>query len=172
MTIPLMILAGFALGIGFVLGPTEVFAGFLGRATTFAGFAHVESGMNFGLMGFSSLIAIGGIAVAWLFYVKSPELPGRLARAVPALYQASLNKFYFDELYGAFIVRPLLGFSHFAAGFDKHVVDELVVDHLAGKTPSFLGWVLRPIQNGLVQFYALAMALSLAVILAALLRSL
>ncbi len=39
---------------------------------------------------------------------------------------------------------------------------------LIGQVPRFLGVLFRPIQNGLVQFYALAMVLGLAVFLIAL----
>ena len=39
---------------------------------------------------------------------------------------------------------------------------------LVGQVPRLLGLVFRPIQNGLAQFYALAMALGLAVFLVAL----
>jgi NADH-quinone oxidoreductase subunit L len=37
--------------------------------------------------------------------------------------------------------------------------------------PRFFGFLLRPIQNGLVQFYALAMVLGVAVFLIALARA-
>jgi NADH-quinone oxidoreductase subunit L len=37
--------------------------------------------------------------------------------------------------------------------------------------PAFIGQLFRPIQNGLVQFYALAMALGLTVFLIALVRA-
>ena len=33
---------------------------------------------------------------------------------------------------------------------------------LIGQTPALLGYLARPVQNGLVQFYALLMALGLA----------
>jgi hypothetical protein len=41
-----------------------------------------------------------------------------------------------------------------------------------GKLPALIGRLPRPIQNGLVQFYALAMVLGLTVFLLALVRSL
>ena len=46
------------------------------------------------------------------------------------------------------------------------MVDSLV--DLVGHVPRLFGGLLRPIQNGLVQFYALAMVLGLAVFLGAL----
>jgi NADH-quinone oxidoreductase subunit L len=50
--------------------------------------------------------------------------------------------------------------------FDTYVVDGLV--DLVGHLPSLFGGLLRPIQNGLVQFYGLAMVLGLVVFLGAL----
>ena len=50
--------------------------------------------------------------------------------------------------------------------FDQYVVDGLV--DLVGQVPRLLGVLFRPVQNGLVQFYALAMVLGLTVFLLAL----
>ena len=50
--------------------------------------------------------------------------------------------------------------------FDTYVIDSLV--DLAGHVPGLVGRLLRPIQNGLVQFYALAMMLGVTVFLGAL----
>ena len=94
----------------------------------------------------------------------------RVARDVPALYQLSLNKFGFDELYLAFVVKPLDGFAEFCRIFDFYVVDKIV--DIVGLIPGLIGTVFRPVQNGLVQFYALAMILGLTVFLLALVSKL
>ena len=66
--------------------------------------------------------------------------------------------------------RPLDGLARFSRIFDLYVVDALV--DLVGHVPRLIGIVFRPVQNGLVQFYALAMVLGLTVFLLALLRAL
>jgi NADH-quinone oxidoreductase subunit L len=114
----------------------------------------------------SSLIALAGIGIAYWMYVRRPGLADRLVRFIPGLYQLSRNKFYLDELYAALVVQPLSGLASFCRVFDLHLVDGLV--DLVGQVPRFLGQLFRPIQNGLVQFYALAMVLGLAVFLSAL----
>ncbi len=168
MTVPLIILAVFAVGIGFVVGPLMPaawqFSHFLGLAPGLP--AAEEHAVNWGLMGLSAVIALAGIWLAWLMYVRRPELPGKLAHSIQGLYQLSLNKFYVDELYDAFLVKPLLGFAQFCRIIDLHVVDSLV--DLAGHVPRLIGARFRPVQNGLVQFYALAMVLGLTVLLFAL----
>jgi NADH-quinone oxidoreductase subunit L len=165
MTVPLMILAVFAVGVGFALGPvTHRFAHFVGRTP---GLPEAEAeGMNFTMMGISSLVALGGILVAWWMYVRQPDLPGRLARSLQGLYQLSLNKFYIDELYETFILNPLAAFTAGIRIFDLYVLDALV--DLIGHIPRAIGFRFRPVQNGLVQFYALAMVLGLTVFLIAL----
>jgi NADH-quinone oxidoreductase subunit L len=161
MTVPLIVLAVFAAGVGLVVGPTGLFEGFLERTP---GLPVAEAaGSHWGLMLLSALISIGGIAVAYLMYVLEPDLPRKCAAAAAGLYQASLNKFYIDELYDAFILAPLRGVTAFCRIFDQYVLDGLV--DLFGHIPRLLGARFRPVQNGLVQFYALAMVLGLTVFL-------
>jgi NADH-quinone oxidoreductase subunit L len=59
----------------------------------------------------------------------------------------------------------LAGLAAFCRIIDLYVVDSLV--DLLGQMPRLVGQLFRPIQNGLVQFYALAMALGLAMFLLA-----
>ncbi len=173
MTIPLLVLAIFAVAVGFLVGPLMPaenlqFAHFLEKTPFFPPAVH-ES-INWKLMSISSAIALGGIALAWLMYVKQPELPAQCAARCQGLYQLSLNKFYIDELYYATIVLPLQGFAEFLRQIDLNVVDAIV--DLIGHVPRLLGGLFRPVQNGLVQFYALAMILGLTVFLLALVRGL
>jgi NADH-quinone oxidoreductase subunit L len=171
MTVPLMVLAVFAVGIGFVLGPTHLFSNLFETATIFEGLNRPEiGGMNIGLMTISSLLAVGGIALAWLMYIRQPDLPGKVADSARFLYQLSYNKFYVDEIYSALIVAPIQGFNQFSRIFDLNVLDSIV--DLIGHVPVLVGKLFRPVQNGLVQFYALAMVLGLTVFLLALIRSL
>jgi NADH-quinone oxidoreductase subunit L len=168
MTWPLLILAVFALGVGFVLGPL------MPESWQFAHFLSWTPGLPeeaphhiaWGLMALSAAVALGGIGVAWLMYVRRPELPGKLTAACQGLYQLSYNKFHVDELYDTFIVKPLVGLAVFCRVLDQYLVDGLV--DLVGHVPRLLGARFRPVQNGLVQFYALAMVLGLTVFLLAL----
>jgi NADH-quinone oxidoreductase subunit L len=168
MTVPLMVLAVFALGVGAAVGPTRLFEHFVGRTPWLP--ESEGEGLNFAMMAVSSLVALGGIGVAWLMYVRQPDLPGRLAESARGLYQLSLNKFHIDELYDAFLLKPLAGFTTFVRIFDLYVLDGLV--DLIGQLPRLVGFRFRPVQNGLVQFYALAMVLGLTVFLIALMTRL
>jgi NADH-quinone oxidoreductase subunit L len=164
MTVSLMILSIFALGVGAALGPTHAFFHFLSHTPGLPVPGHVE--LNYTMMGVSSLVALAGIGLAWLMYVRQPDLPRRWASAAQGLYQMSLNKFHIDELYDALILKPLAGFTAFIRIFDLYVLDALV--DLVGYLLRWVGFRFRPVQNGLVQFYALAMVLGLTVFLIAL----
>jgi proton-translocating NADH-quinone oxidoreductase chain L len=173
MLVPLRVLAVGAVALGIIIEPfTHWLSGFLETRWAPNAFAPqhlpelVEHGHNWLMMAGSTLVGLVGIAVAWWLYVREPGFAGRLVRHAQGLYQMSLNKLYVDELYDAFFVRPLSGFASFCRVFDQYVIDSIV--DLAGQVPRFAGKLLRPIQNGLVQFYALAMMLGVAVFLGAL----
>jgi NADH-quinone oxidoreductase subunit L len=169
MTIPLMVLAVFAVGVGLALGPTHKFADFLHKTP---GWPHVSEreGMNVMLMSISTVVALAGLALAWLMYVKQPELPTQLAKSAQALYQLSLNKFFIDEVYDRTIVQPAEVVATTAKNVDTGGIDTTV--DMVGLMPGKLGELFRPIQNGLVQFYALAMVLGLTVFLLSLIYKL
>ena len=83
------------------------------------------------------------------------------------LYRLSTGKFFFDWAYNILIVWPLEGIARLSASFDRGVVDGLV--NFVGAIPPAVGGVLRSLQTGLVQFYALGMLLGVLVLLWALL---
>ncbi|SFJ36387.1 NADH-quinone oxidoreductase subunit L [Planctomicrobium piriforme] len=150
---PLRILAVCAVGIGGVLGPTAIFGNYLHHAQGLP-----ESGphaMHISVMVVSGIVAIIGIALAWLFYVKSPAIPGQIASAAKPLYLLSLNKFYFDEIYLYTIVIPLRQLAKLCTVFDIGVVDQIV--NGVGKLPRLFSNVPKVLHNGLVPSYALVM---------------
>ena len=169
MTIPLMILAIGSLCVGAIFGATELIGHFLEghwmELENGVGFPELlehgaEHAHNLPLMIGSSLMALGGIFVAYVFYVKSPASAAAIAKASPFLYGLSRNKFYLDEIFAALFVAPLVWLAKFLRAVDTYLVDGLV--NLTGQTPAAFGGVLKPLQNGLVQFYALLMALGVA----------
>ena len=118
----------------------------------------------------STVVTVGGNRARGDPLSRQPqEAPRRLARLmnVFGLYSLSYGKFFFDPIYTLLVVWPLLGLAWLAAWFDRWVIDGLV--DLCGSLPKLLGEALRPTQNGLIQFYALAMVVGLLVLLVALL---
>jgi NADH-quinone oxidoreductase subunit L len=157
-----MILAAGALLIGIIVEPfTHWFRDLLAQTGGLSP-VHAEE-FHWALVAGSTVIALAGVGLAWFMYVFQPGFAARVVSALAGLYQLSLNKFYLDELYDFFVVRPMALLAAFARVFDLYVVDGLV--DLIGQVPRFVGLVVRPIQNGLAQFYALAMALGMVVFL-------
>jgi NADH-quinone oxidoreductase subunit L len=107
------------------------------------------------------IAALGGIGLAWFCYVKQPAIPNKLMAGMRSLYDLSVNKLYLDEIYQAFLVGPVRVFASICRLVDQYLVDGVI--DLIGMLPVFAGRLFRGVQNGLVQFYALAMVLWLAV---------
>ena len=90
--------------------------------------------------------------------------PGPLAGAVPGVARALENKYWVDELYDLFIVRPLRGIGVVFFWIDRFVVDTTV--WLVSFIPQAGGWMLKlGLQRGYLQGYAAAMLFGIAVIL-------
>jgi NADH-quinone oxidoreductase subunit L len=167
MTVPLLVLAVGALAVGIVVEPfTHWFSGFLGRtpslnlAAKLTGAKDVAHHFNWAIAGLSTLLAVGGVGLAYLLYGKGG--PEQVPAALAPVYGLSRNKLYVDEVYYALLVRPAEWLSFMARVFDVFL-DSLA--RLIAAVPRFVAAAVRPIQNGLVQFYALSMALGLAVFL-------
>jgi len=159
MTLPLIILAVLSIVTGY-LGIPE----FLGPTfETDAGDASHEGGAAIGIMVVATGMGLLGIAGAYYVYVLNQALPDRFARRWQLLYQASLNKWYVDEAYDRTIVRPTISA---ATGLwrrvDVNVVDGAV--NGVARAIAWGGWLLRLMQSGQVQHYALGMALGVVVL--------
>ncbi len=117
----------------------------------------------------STVVAVAGIALAWLFYIARRDLAEAAARSAKSLglYALSHGKFFIDEIYAALIVRPLDALAAVLAWLDSHLVDGIV--NAIGALPRALGAMFRPLQSGMVQFYALVMALGVLALVGALL---
>jgi NADH-quinone oxidoreductase subunit L len=168
MTVPLVVLAVGALAVGIAVEPfTHKFSHFLGRtpslklAEAMAGVHAAAHGFNWGLAGVSTLAAVGGIALAYMAYGTGG--PEKVPAVLGPVYALSRNKLYVDEVYHAAVVKPAETLAFLARVFDLFLD---AVARLVSAVPRFFGALVRPIQNGLVQFYALSMALGLAAFLA------
>ena len=168
MTVPLVVLAVFAAGVGAVLAwpPFSLFGKFLLRTPGLV--EAPEAAPAYLLMGVSSVVAAAGIGLAYWMYVARPGMAAQAAHAMPRAYLLSSHKFFVDEIYDYFLVQPVVGLTKFLRTIDQYVVDGLV--DIVGNVPKLLGSLFWPIQNGLVQYYALLMVLGLTVFLLALVR--
>jgi NADH-quinone oxidoreductase subunit L len=111
-----------------------------------------------------TILGLGGIGLAWLFYIKNPALPRLYAERFKTLYLFSFNKWYFDEIYDAIFVRPahVIGRILWKGG-DGALIDGLGPDGFAATTLVIARRVAR-LQSGYVYHYAFAMLIGVVLI--------
>ncbi|MGH7134400.1 MAG: proton-conducting transporter membrane subunit, partial [Pirellulales bacterium] len=179
MLVPLFLLALAALVVGAVQYG-EAFSDFLAGTPSLA-YAPLqpaehaaETGVHGQVMALSTIMAAAGIGIAAFLYLggrREVEAVGKAARSARVyevgLYQLSYNRFFIDAIYNALIIWPLWLLALLSYWFDRRVIDGLV--NLVGRVPIAVGSLLRSLQNGLVQFYALAMMLGMLVLVGTLL---
>jgi NADH-quinone oxidoreductase subunit L len=175
MAIPLVVLALGSILAGYI-GFPEMFGGanwiehFLEPSFTVPAFAEITAGgeaagaaashsLEMALLVVSSILALGGIAIAAQLYLKHPGVPARLAASFPRLYRFLVNKGYVDEIYDEVLVQPIRSLSENVLwkGLDNTVIDGAVngMGTLVGET----GAVVRHLQTGSMRAYALSVLL-------------
>jgi NADH-quinone oxidoreductase subunit L len=168
MAVPLVILALFSAGVGFVGFPPEhgayhrfvepVFAAARGAEAHAAPVGAVPMAI------LSLAIAVAGVLVATRFYVWRPEIPARMAERYSKAYRVLLNKYYVDELYDALIVEPIRRGSFWLwRKFDEPVIDGSVNGVASVVRVGSL--VLRRVQTGYVMNYVLSFIVGVVAIL-------
>jgi len=126
MTMPLVILAAFAILLGVIGTPAwPWFDSFLNGQPTIlnvAGF--FESGI-LPVMLTSSLIVFVGLGLGWWFYGRKPivsaEAPDALERLQPQIFHLLGNKFYVDEFYQATFIRCNAWLARVSDWFDRWI---------------------------------------------------
>jgi len=110
-----------------------------------------------------TVVAVSGIALAYLFYSFAPGLPVALAKAFPGIYRFLLNKWYFDELYDTIFVKPAfrLGRGLWLGG-DGALIDGVGPDGVAAATVVIAKRFGR-MQSGYLYHYAFSMLIGVAV---------
>ena len=167
MTVPLAILAFFAVVAGFVGFPPEhgVYHGFVEPVFAAAGGMAVhEALIGAAPMAVLSLIIAGaGVFTAIRFYALRPDLPDRWAARYPNAYRWLSHKYYVDELYDALFVEPIRRLAVWCwRGFDEPVVDGFV--NGVGTLVRTGSSVLRYLQTGYVMSYVLSFVVGVVAI--------
>ncbi|HXK59762.1 MAG TPA: NADH-quinone oxidoreductase subunit L [Acidobacteriota bacterium] len=137
----------------------------------------------------SVTIALIGIFLAYHFFVRRPDQATALQRRFQGVHRLLYNKYYVDEAYDLLFVNRAKDLGTFLWRFDERVVDGLVngsaiatkitawisgqadihiVDrlvNLVAETADFLSAVVRRLQTGLVQRYALFFVLGIILVI-------
>ncbi len=155
MTAPLVVLAIFAIGYGWV-GIPKTFPG-LGALSSNWFHSFVGSTLatepeaapfSWIPLGVSLLVALGGLFIGWLYY-RNVHSAQEDALQIPVLK----NKWYFDEIYNVVFIRPAIWFADVFVSewMDKGVIDGIL--HFFGRAAAGIGsslrnWIDLPVING------------------------
>jgi len=140
MTVPLAILAFFAMALGVIGTPAwPWFRAFLdGRALAFHMDGFAEPGL-IALMGGSTAVVFLGLGLGWWLYggqAPKPEQPDVLEKAVPVPWVWLHNRLYVDEFYGVTVIAFYEWWGRVADWLDRRVWGGAVT----GVAWLFRGW--------------------------------
>lgn len=159
MTLPLMVLAIPSMLIGLVGTPyNNYFEEFIYPPSETA-MEVMEHAAEFNMSEFYILaagsvgVSLIGITLASLMYLWGKINPVAIAAKYKSLYELSLNKWYFDDIYHNVFVVGMRRLARQVMEVDYRVVDGAV--NLTGFFTLVSGEGLKYLENGRAQFYAL-----------------
>ncbi|MBO1067547.1 MULTISPECIES: NAD(P)H-quinone oxidoreductase subunit 5 [Nostocales] len=159
MSLPLVVLAIPSMLIGlvgtpyanyfeqFIFPPSETLAEVMEKAAEF------DPHEFYIMAGSSVAVSVIGITLAVLMYLARKIDPSAIAKNIQPLYDLSLNKWYFDDIYHRVFVLGLRRVARQVMEVDFRVVDGAV--NLTGFFTLVSGEGLKYLESGRVQFYAL-----------------
>jgi len=137
MTFPLIMLAFFAITLGWVGIPEEIVGHGNNWFHAFVGHEYASTPLSIPVMLLSSGLAVGGLGLGWLVYGRKPLEAGQMDPLQKGmenirlgwLYKAMQKRFYFDEIYKAIFINGSIKLADIFYNFDYN-------------------WVINPIVNG------------------------
>ncbi|WP_434778607.1 NADH-quinone oxidoreductase subunit L [Neisseria sp. Ec49-e6-T10] len=104
-------------------------------------------------------LALAGVVLAWLFYIKFTDVPAKIATAFKPIYVVLENKYYLDELYFAVFAKGsrALGTFFWKVG-DTFLIDNCLVNG-AAKVVEVIASITKRLQTGFIYTYAAVMVI-------------
>jgi len=175
-TLPLVVLAIGSIYTGWAYVGDTVFGDFFGSSIAVAeqhpGVAEMREEWHgqvafilHALAGLPLWLGVAGIVAAWFFWLRRPELPGRIAASLGGLYTLLVNNYFFDKFNDWFFAGGFRKIGTIASDVgDRSVIDGFFVNGSA-RVVAATSALLRHIQTGRVYHYAFAMILSVFALL-------
>ncbi len=141
MYVPLIVLAVFAIGVGWpIIGLSDLLeqarpagtAIMANNAVYLPWLVHPaehlshEPAVHFSATTIASSTAFGGFLLATIVYAWRLLDPTEVRNQFRPLYSLLWNKWYFDEIYHTIFVRPVMFVSRRVADFDRNVIDRII----------------------------------------------
>jgi len=165
--IPLAILAVIAGVIQLPFGVTNVLSSFLEPtfANTIVDYEPDNSGLEAFGLALSSVIAIVSLACAYWIWVRKPGTSAAIQARLPWLHKLFINKWYFDQFYSIFVVRPVVWIGQWAQdSFERVVINGALIGGTSGLVKAGSAAV-RALQTGLIRAYAALVIGGLSIVL-------
>lgn len=175
MTIPLIVLGVLSV-IGGWIGIPHVIGEHLGHLPNvwehwlhplikpIPGWTAIDVSTEWALMGTSVALASVSAFVAYHFYVNAPETPKKIADSIKPVYNLVYNKYFVDEAYFGGIINPLVNLSRNIWYYiDVNFIDKMT--YLAGDLMRGMGSLVRSLQTGNMQQYAMYVGIGVVVAL-------
>lgn len=167
MTTPLIVLAIPATFIGFILFTTEGLAHFLAATPSFTAPSVVStttaSVFHWDIAIQGTLAATLGVVIAAVGHLGRRSDGPQLERWLGPLRSFLENRMFIDQFYNVIIVKPIRAIAFLTALFEKYCIERSV--RLIAHLPLTLGGVVRRLQSGLLQRYALASVIGVLAII-------
>jgi NADH-quinone oxidoreductase subunit L len=129
---------------------------------------HFHGTMNFALHGFFSMpffLAISGIIVSWLFFVKQPKLADDCKKLLLPIYKILEKKYAFDEAYQFIFVGGAKKIGNYLWSIgDRAIIDNFFVNG-SYKSIDLFSKIMRKMQTGYLYNYAFTMITGFLVLL-------
>jgi NADH-quinone oxidoreductase subunit L len=181
---PLWVLAFFSVFAGYAglpqiwgdlffgLEESNSLANFLDPALADGDLDHLQHSTEYWMAGSAVAVAALGAAVAYLLYVRRPELPKRIVASLAGFHRLLRDKYYVDEVYDALIVRPTVRLSDrvLYRVVDVRLIDGAAVNGTAQLVRALADRVLKHAQSGLTQSYIFLMIVGTVAVVGYLLR--
>ncbi|MBV8172358.1 MAG: NADH-quinone oxidoreductase subunit L [Candidatus Eremiobacteraeota bacterium] len=165
MTVPVAILAVLSLIGGWIVLPHHDELSFLLRST-FADAPFPQSMADFnGWLSFGVLlIALAGIAFAWVAYQWRPQIAAALHRSLGGVHALLTNAYYFDTIYHWLFEWPVLALAQWLRdAFEVDAVDALPA--LALRAGAYFGSLSNRWETGYLRRYGLTFVVGAALLL-------
>lgn len=109
-------------------------------------------------------LALFGIATAYVFYIKRPDIPAAIQAKFTGVHTLLVNKYYIDELYFAVFARGSRGLGQLF----WQVGDRKIIEGIVNGSANLIGWfsgVVRQVQSGYIYHYALTIIIGVFVLM-------
>ncbi len=148
-------------------GPPYLLSTFLERTSPSifnSSMASESGGVSLFIAGMGFPVALVGIVVAWIMYVRPSNWPQRTRQALGPFVRLSENQFYLEHCFLLFVDRPLQIVARLCRLADRNLIERLFPWTLR-RIVIWCGRAAEPLQNTGVQYYALSMMLAIGVLL-------